>query len=75
MAEHKKPACWGVAFTTPPKDGKNWWGNHNISVFAMTAERAIEVIKEEHPGAEIHQVNRKSQGEVLFDKELHDLVH
>jgi hypothetical protein len=73
MTEHKKPACWGVRFTTPPQHEQRWWGNHDVSVFAMTAERAIEVIKEQYPGAEIHQVNRKSSGEVIFDKELHDL--
>lgn len=42
----------------------------------MTAEKAIAVIKEQYPDAEIHQLNRKSSGEVLFDKEiLNDLIH
>lgn len=74
MAEHTKPACWGVRFSTPPGPDSNrtWWGNHDISVFALTAEKAIAVIKLQYPDAEIHQLNRKSQGEVLFDKEILD---
>lgn len=77
VAEHKKPSCWGIRFSTPPAEGsgRNWWGNHDISVFAMTAEKAIAVIRDEYPTAEVHQVNRKSSGEVLFDKEiLNDLI-
>lgn len=50
-------------------ENKQYRYNGNTLVITTSVERACELVKEHQPTARLHAVHKKSNGEVLFDKD------
>lgn len=64
-----KTSTWSVRFTLPKSETakRSWAVNLCASVVAPTAERALAVIREAHPDAEVFQVNHKGHDVTYLD--------
>lgn len=62
--------AWQVNYSLPKNEakGRRWNENHAATVVCATAQRAIVIVLECEPDANIHNVNRGGRGVVMVDK-------
>lgn len=61
-------AMWDVQFTRAPTvQGRTWRENRRVSVVCTTIQRAIELAMAQGEEVEVHQVIKRSAGEVVID--------
>ena len=64
---------WSVRISLPPREGAgNWRENKNVTVLALTMERAIAVTQERWPGCSIWNVAHLGGATLIIDGEFSD---
>lgn len=61
---------WVVEATDPPDEGRHWRRNVSFNVICADADRALEIVHDAAPAAEVHVVRKvgKFAGSMLVDE-------
>jgi hypothetical protein len=67
-----KTSTWSVRFTLPKDEskGRKWAQNGCVTCVCDTAEKAIQLLRDEHEDAVVHNVNHKGHDFTLIDPVL-----